>query len=143
MDFNKILPELTVFDLEKTLNFYVDILGFKIEYEREGDRFAFLSFQGSQLMVQEFSTTGKKWVTGKLEKPLGRGIIFQIEVEDAEKLAEKLKSNNWPLREEITENWYRKGNELLGLKSFLVLDPDGHLLMFAEDIGIKKIKLMK
>ncbi len=32
MDFNKMIPELSVFDIEQTKRFYND-LGFKIEYE--------------------------------------------------------------------------------------------------------------
>ncbi len=34
MKFNKLIPELTVSDIEKCKQFYTDILGFKIEYER-------------------------------------------------------------------------------------------------------------
>ena len=39
---------------------------------------------------------------------------------------------------EIQENWYRAGNKLVGHKEFLVLDPDGYLLRFAQDIGEKE-----
>ena len=33
------------------------------------------------------------------------------------------------------ENWYSAKNKLVGLKEFLVLDPDGYLLRFAQSIG--------
>ena len=70
MRFNKLIPELVVSNLNKSLKFYVKIIGFKVEYSRE--KFVFLSFQGSQIMISENDT----WNTGKLEKPFGRGINF-------------------------------------------------------------------
>ena len=51
MDFNKMIPELSVFDINKTKKFY-SRLGFKIEYERNDERFVFMSFQGSQFMFE-------------------------------------------------------------------------------------------
>jgi catechol 2,3-dioxygenase-like lactoylglutathione lyase family enzyme len=32
MEFNKLIPELSVSDIKKSIHFYVNILGFKIEY---------------------------------------------------------------------------------------------------------------
>ena len=46
MKFNKLIPELTVKNIEKTKKFYLDILGFKMEYGREENKFVFLSFEG-------------------------------------------------------------------------------------------------
>jgi hypothetical protein len=43
--------------------------------------------------------------------------------------------NNYPIKMEIQENWYRADNKLVGHKEFLVLDPDGYLLRFAQRIG--------
>ena len=51
--FNKLIPEISVTDIEDSLRFYTKILGFKVEYSRPEDRFAFLSLQGSQLMIEE------------------------------------------------------------------------------------------
>ena len=45
MRFNNILPELYVIDFHKSLHFYTDILGFKLEYDRPKPLFAFLSYQ--------------------------------------------------------------------------------------------------
>ena len=52
MKFNRLIPELTVQDIEKTRQFYLDVLGFQLEYERKEDRFMFLSFEGSQFMFE-------------------------------------------------------------------------------------------
>ena len=44
MKFNSLIPELTVSDIDRTRDFYVNILQFKVEYERVEDRFVFLSY---------------------------------------------------------------------------------------------------
>lgn len=136
MKSNSLLPELYVTNFQKSLRFYKDILGFVIEYQRENPFFAFLSYNGSQIMIQEIDPNeDKAFVTGKYEYPLGRGINFQIDTDEVETLAEKLKSNNYPLRRDIQDSWYKKGNVLSGCKQILVQDPDGYLLRFSQDIG--------
>ena len=80
LQFNKLIPELTVFSIEETKYFYLNILGFKLEYERAEDNFIFVSFENSQFMFEELHDDG--WNIGELEYPLGRGINFSIKVED-------------------------------------------------------------
>jgi len=135
MKFNKLIPELSVSDIDKSLHFYIEILGFQIEYERKESKFVFLSFEGSQIMIEEFNDN---WNTGKLEHPFGRGVNFQIETNDIEPLLESFKKNNYPIFKGSKENWYRKDDILLGNKEFLVMDPDGYLLRFSQDMGTKK-----
>ena len=127
---NKLIPELSVSDFKKSLEFYTNI-GFKIKYQREN--FAMLYFQGSQIMIEKTNN----WSTGKLEYPFGRGINFQIEVDNIQPILNILNKNNYLIFVEPKENWYRKDNELVGNKEFLVKDPDGYLLRFAEDLGSK------
>lgn len=135
MKFNKLIPELSVSDFEKSLGFYVEILGFKAEYTRDESKFAFISLNGSQIMIEQ--AEGGAWNTGKLEYPFGRGVNFQIEVASIKTILESLKKNNYPVFIEPQENWYRKNNQLVGNKEFLVKDPDGYLLRFFEDLGSK------
>ena len=140
MNFNKLIPELSVSDFEKSLKFYIKILGFKIEYKREESKFAMLSFQGSQLMIaQANDTSDSPWFTEKLEYPRGRGIHFQFEVDKIKTILDNLKKNNYPVKAEPKDYWFRKENELIGMKGFLVMDPDGYLLMFNENIGTKAL----
>ena len=137
MKFNKLIPELSVTNLEKSLEFYRTI-GFKIEYERKENKFVFLSLEEIQFMLQE--TTGEdKWEVAPLVYPFGNGINFQLEVEDATAIFNKLKNNNYKIIFEMEENWYRQDNKLLGNKEFLVQDPDGYLLRISEDLGEKEI----
>ena len=51
MIFNALIPELSVTDIDRTRQFYTDILGFHVEYERQEDKFLFLSFGKAQLML--------------------------------------------------------------------------------------------
>lgn len=135
MEFLPILPELYSSDFKISLHFYVDILGFNIEYQRQNPSFAFLSYQGSQLMIQELRAGEKK--TEKLEYPFGRGINFQIETDNIQKIIDSLNKHNYPLKRGIKDSWYRENNIFHGCREILVADPDGYLLRFSEDIGEK------
>jgi catechol 2,3-dioxygenase-like lactoylglutathione lyase family enzyme len=134
MKFNKLIPELSVSDFEKSLEFYTKILGFKVEYTRE--KFAFLSLQRSQIMIEEINN---HWKTGELKYPFGRGINFQIEIKDINPILQSLKKNKHALFKNPQDKWYRKANKLLGCREFLVQDPDGYLLRFSQDIGTKDV----
>ncbi|MFP3861462.1 VOC family protein [Pseudomonas capeferrum] len=134
---NPLVPELIVSDLTRSLAFYCDILGFKVEYERPEDHFAFLSFGGSQLMLEQDWHSESPWRVGPLEPPYGRGINLSIECPNASALVSTLKAAGYPLRNPVEEHWYRSGELLFGQRNFLLLDPDGYLLRFAEAIGSK------
>ncbi|MDO8498157.1 MAG: VOC family protein [bacterium] len=136
MKSNALIPELIVNDFQKSLHFYVKVLGFKIEYDRPERKFAMLSLQGSQIMINEKNGT---WETGKLDYPLGIGINFQIKVDDVQSLLTLLKEQNYSLYEDVTENWYRKGSIEVGHSEFLVQDPDGYLLRFCQNLGERAI----
>lgn len=137
MRFNKLIPELSVTNLEKSLEFYKTI-GFKIEYERKENKFVFLSLGEIQFMLQEISGDDK-WEVAPLVYPFGNGINFQLEIGDATAIYDKLKNNNYKIIFDMEENWYRQDNKLLGNKEFLVQDPDGYLLRISEDLGEKNI----
>jgi len=66
---NALVPELAVSDIKKSLYFYVNILSFKLEYERKDDKFALLSLKDSQIMIEEVNAY---WQTGILSYPFGR-----------------------------------------------------------------------
>ena len=131
MEFNKLVPELSVSDLETTKKFYVDVLNFKIEYQRPVDKFLFLSYQGSQIMVQEVNNN---WNVGKLEKPFGRGINFQIETNEVFEIQKRLKENDLQIYKEVFESKYQAGTVTYTELELLVQDPDGYLLRFQQTI---------
>ena len=134
--FNDLIPEIYVSDFQRSLEFYVDILGFKVEYTRQAPRFAFLSYQGSQLMLQQCEPTDTH--TAALEHPYGRGINFQIHSRNIDELIESLAARNYPLRKAGANYWRNiAGGMLSGTREFQVLDPDGYYLRFAQDLGEK------
>lgn len=138
MYFNKNIPELDVTNLEESIKFY-RVCGFKVEYERVEDRFVFLSLGEIQFMLQELSDTNK-WSVGELSYPFGRGINFQLEVLDVKLIYNNLVVNNYKIFREITDEFYRQDDKLLGCREFLVQDPDGYLLRFSEDLGSKNVE---
>ena len=129
MDFNNLIPELSVFDILQTKKFYKE-LGFKIEYERQKEKFIFMSFQDSQFMFEQIHDDG--WHTGDLRYPLGRGINFSIAVEDFEELYKLVKTLNFEIYKELTRNKYQvNGTEETQIE-FLIQDPNGYLLRFTN-----------
>ena len=132
MLFNKMIPELSVSNLAHSIRFYVSILGFHIEYDRIESGFAFISLNGAQIMLEQDNDV---WVTGKMEYPRGRGINFQIEVDDLDSVYERIKCAGIDLFRDKTEKWRRATNIEFGEVEFLVKDPDGYLLRFSQSIG--------
>ena len=135
LEFSKNIPELSVTNLEKSLNFY-KTAGFKVEYDRPENKFAFISLGEIQFMLQEISDNDK-WDVAPLSYPFGNGINFQLEVDNIQFIYNRLKNNNYKIAFDIEENWYRQDDKMLGNKEFLIQDPDGYLLRFFEDLGIK------
>ncbi len=139
MKSNSLVPELSITDFEKTVDFYVRVLGFRVEYQRVEEGFAYLSLGEAQLMIDQIGKT-RTWRTGDFEHPLGRGINLQINAgNEYEPLLSRLRGNHIQLFMEPEEKWYRKGNHEVGNRQFLVQDPDGYLLRFFKDLGERKI----
>ncbi|KZD30597.1 Glyoxalase [Bacillus cereus] len=80
------------------------------------------------------------WSTGELSYPYGRGINFQIIINDIDSLYDSLKKNEYPIKFDIQENWYRADTKLKGQKEFLIMDPDGYLLRFVQNLGEKDVE---
>ena len=129
MDFNKMIPELSVFDIEQTKRFYND-LGFKIEYERPEEKFVFMSFQDSQFMFEQIHDNG--WNIGELIYPLGRGINFSIAVDDIEGLYKLVKTLNMEIYRELNRSIYKVNGTEETQTEFLIQDPNGYLLRFTN-----------
>lgn len=127
------VPELTVTDFAISKRFYVDILGFSIMNERSSPKFVYLSLGEVQIMLEQYQEDG--WNTGELIYPLGRGVNFQIEVDDIEQILNRLNESNIPLFQDIQSNDYEVGGVKACQREFLVQDPDGYLLRFNQYIG--------
>ena len=131
MKFNALIPELSVSDIEKSKTFYLDVLGFKSEYERIESKFIFLSLGDAQIMLEQLNGY---WQTDTMVHPFGRGINFQISVDDVEQLRENLINNGIALFQDVEEASYREGNTFHKMKELLIQDPDGYLLRFSQSL---------
>lgn len=127
MKFNKLIPELSVSDIEKSKKFYTDI-GFKIMYERKEDKFCFLQYEENQLMIQE---NNNNWDIGaKMEYPYGRGINISMEVSNLDVIRNNILENGYKIFIDIMINEYKVNDIVYKDREFLVQDLDGYLLRF-------------
>ena len=126
MNFNKLIPELSVTNIDKSKEFYLK-LGFKIMYERKEDKFVFLELEGNQLMIEEINDN---WNTGKLEYPFGRGINISMAINDIDKYYQELVNKKIIFFKDIMTNEYDVNGKTYLDKEFLIQDPDGYLLRF-------------
>lgn len=133
---NALIPELYCANLQESLNFYTQTLGFHARFSRPENNFAMLERQGAQIMLEQVDKNSSRcWMTGELEKPFGRGINFQIETTDVEKLYAAAQQSKAKIFVPLEEKWYRIDNKSAGNKQFVVQDIDGYLLRFYEDLG--------
>lgn len=130
VEFNQLLPELTVSNLEKSINFYKTI-GFTTVYERKVNKFIFLKYENVNLMLQEKSPSDK-WSLAPLSYPYGNGINFEIDTDNIDKIYNNLKENGYEITFDIETNQYKNHDIIYINREFLVKDPDGYLLRFAE-----------
>jgi catechol 2,3-dioxygenase-like lactoylglutathione lyase family enzyme len=133
----RLVPELDCSNFEVSLAFYTGVLGFKLRYDRPEKKFAYLEREGAELMLEEVSPEG--WLTAELTHPYGRGINFQIEVDDVAALYEAVCGAGVALYQEIEDAWYRAGDAYTGNRQFLVQDPDGYLLRFFQSLGRRDV----
>ena len=158
--FAPLVPELDVLDLEASLRFWCGILGFAVAYDRPECDFAYLEWPvavrgqtapaldplgrptpvasscSAQIML---CRCNGNWQTAAAERPFGRGINFQFHVESLSPLLDRLSDAGWELFRPVEENWYRAGSMETGCREFLVQDPDGYLLRFSEDMGLRRL----
>lgn len=130
---NRMVPELTVTDFTASLHFYTVVLGFEVRIQRQQPEFAYLCYGEAQLIIEQLHTKG--WNTADLCWPLGRGINFQIEVDDIEAVLVRLQQHAVPLYQSLRDNHYDLddiGETTACQREFLVQDSDGYLLRFSQ-----------
>ncbi len=129
MKFNKLIPELSVTNIDKSKEFYLNI-GFKIAYERKEDKFCFLELEENQIMIEEIND---HWNTGTLEYPFGRGINISMEIKNFDTVYNNIKNNKYPLFKDIMKSKYEVAGNIYIDEEFLIQDPDGYLLRFTKE----------
>ena len=128
MNYNAVIPEFMVSNIEQSRSFYCDLLGFTIEYQRLEEKFLFLSLEDCQLMLEE----GTKDELAELTYPFGRGVNISFGIEDVPRLYQKLLEANYPIQRPLTKRKFRVDDHYIYPHEFAVLDPDGYFLRFSE-----------
>ncbi|MDM1395932.1 VOC family protein [Myroides odoratimimus] len=134
-----LVPEFVVSDLASSLQFWCDYIGFEVMYDRKEEHFAYLGMGEAQVMLEQYNPADREWETGVMEKPYGRGINFQIEVNAIIPILKRLQEAKYNVFIDVEERWYRVEDVEFGQKQFLVQDPDGYLLRLIENLGERKL----
>jgi catechol 2,3-dioxygenase-like lactoylglutathione lyase family enzyme len=136
----RLIPELDVSNLEQSLTFYMEVIGFRLMFDRPEEKFAYLDLEGAHLMLEEASGPGRRFRVAPLEVPYGRGINFQIQVSDVVSIYDRVCSGAHPVIVALEDRWYRQDQFELGNRQFVVSDPDGYLLRLFSDLGAQPAK---
>ena len=134
-----LVPELAVTDCAASLRFWRDLLGFEVRYERPDEGFAYLALGDAHVMLDQ-ADIGRTWRTASFDPPLGRGVNLQISMPDLTEQLNRLEEAGWPLFMEPEEKWYALGSSKeVGVRQFLVQDPDGYLVRLQMPLGHRAI----
>ena len=123
--FLDLVPMLMCDDVQASIRFYTDVLGFEVRGRMDDvGRSGWASLQNGRTAVMLASPgyipEGKK-VDGRFPQS-----NYYFYVSDAEALRQSIVDKGWEATE-CVDRFYE-------LKEFEVVDPDGHVLLFGEDI---------
>ena len=71
-----LVPELLVKSVAASTQFWCELCGFEVLYDRPEEGFAYLALGDAHVMLEQVGV-GRNWITGRLRPPLGRGINLQ------------------------------------------------------------------
>ena len=121
-----VAPEFFVSDLERSLGFYREKLGFRSVFQ-EPD-FAIVALGNAFVMLatpdEAWWPNVKAWLTSG---PRGVGLNIRIMVDDVDAMYERAVASGARFVLEIGDRDY-------GLRDFMISDPDGFVLRFASPI---------
>lgn len=130
-DWPSCVPELLVTSLAESLQTWCGVLGFRIVYDRPEARFAMLALHGGWVMLDQLGDP-RDWLAGPLERPFGRGLNLEFNVPDVDAIHAAVLTAGLPVFLPIHEKRYRVRGHDLGVRQFIVADPDGYLLRFTH-----------
>ena len=119
--FSKVTPVLLVSDLQRSLDFYTDVLRFQLGWRMTGDaggEMCMIESGGVAILLSTETHLG--------EKPVLSGTLY-IETQDVDEFFTMVKDRVelvWPLEDMA-----------YGQREFGIRDPDGYTLAFAQPLG--------
>lgn len=122
----KLTPNLMVEDVQQTLSFYSDVLGFKVLMtlpDQPPFGFAIVQRDQVELMFQSRSSLSEN-VPALMGHPIGASQTFYIEVQGLTKLYENLR-NKVDIVVDLHTTFY-------GTQEFYFRDVNGYILSFTE-----------
>ncbi len=130
MKFNKITPNLVVVDLDKSLKFYRDVLGFSVS-QTVPDKAPFIFAWMKRDDADIFLNANLPPQPGEPDlyagKPVGGGTLsLYLVMEGIDDLYAKAQQQKVPIVIAMHKQFY-------GMREFAVHDPDGYLLIFAQE----------
>jgi uncharacterized glyoxalase superfamily protein PhnB len=123
----KITPVLIVQEIEKSLPFWVDRIGFvKTAEVPDGAKLGFVMMErdGAELMLQTVASVLKDEPKFAPRGDTNKASLF-VEIEDFDDILKRLKS--YPIAMEDRTTFY-------GMREIGVRDPDGHIVIFAKRV---------
>jgi uncharacterized glyoxalase superfamily protein PhnB len=128
--FKKLTPNLLVANVERSLAFYEDVLGFERGMSvPEQSPFVFASVTGGsvEIFFNDAAAAIKEY-PGFGGKPLGASGTMFVEIEGVDALHDRLKAAGVPIVMPLVTQFY-------GMREFAIEDPDGYVITFAQRVG--------
>ena len=124
-NFIQITPFMHVADLEGAVQFFVDVLGFKVWIN--GPTYAYVQREVAGVRIMKASTS-----TGEEQRPGNRAFRYYIDVKDVDAVVEELRPKlaaHWPGRQV-----HGPVDQPDGQREFMIEGPDGDLVVFGQEI---------
>lgn len=135
----RLVPELYCSDFTASLQFYTGVFEFRVAYARPEERFAYLEWDGAELMIEQPTRPDRTWLAAELSFPFGRGMNLSIEVREVGRLYERVQRSGARILVPLEGRWYRQDAGETGNRQFVVMDPDGYLLRPFEGLGRREL----
>lgn len=141
-EINPLVPELWCSDFEASMQFYTTTLGFDVAQQRGTDPHAYLAFHGAQIMIAHWKLDGHwvPWLPRDMARPFGRGINLQFLVPAVDALYERVLSRGAEPLVDIYEDDIWKSGCMDTRRQFLISDPDGYVLRFAQSLKTRPVE---
>jgi uncharacterized glyoxalase superfamily protein PhnB len=126
-DMKNVVLELMVDNIQKSVSFYTDILGFEKEFEFPENNPTFVSIAKDEIKISFFKRDEfSKEIPKFKDMRLGGSFALNIEIDDIQKPYDSIKKKATIIKELYKTNY--------GTLEFTMEDSDGYVLLFKQNI---------